>query len=164
MYDDGSTTTIIPWLTQQNAWDSPITLSARILDAQVVNGKLYVTYLSSGNIRVNQWEGGAGLTGAYVASQYYDSRKLARNRIKRLSIAGKIGSLGVFAAVAGLPVPDVSNLGAAAATFTGSDIAEMLEAEVRTNIEGSAFAFRVDFASASGTFQKIVARGLPRGE
>jgi len=164
IYDNGSTTTVLPWLTQQNVWNAPINLSARILDAQVVNGKLYVTYFSGGAIRVNQWEGGAGLSGAYVASQYYDARRLIRNRIKSATVAGKVGSLSLFAATPGSPVPDVGSLPAAAATFTKSDTAEMLEGESRTNIEAAAAACRVDLPSSDGTVQKVVVRGIPRAE
>jgi hypothetical protein len=163
-YDNGSTTTVRPWMTQQNVWNPPITLSARVLDARVVNGKLYITYYDGANIRVNQWEGGTGLTGAYVSSQYYDPKNLARNRIKRLTVAGKVGTLGVFAAKFGATIPDVSVLGQAEVVFTESDLAEMLEGESGTNIEGGAFAFRVDLPSNDGTVQKIVARGIPRGE
>lgn len=164
-YDDGATTTVRPWMTQQNVWNPPINLSARVLDASVVDGHLYVTYLSGGNIRVNQWEGGAGIGGSpYVSSQFYDLRKLARNRIKNAQVAGKVGSLSVFAAKPGAPVPDVSNLGAAEVTFTESDLAEMFEGKNGTNIEAAAGAFRVDFPSADGAVQKIVARGIPRGE
>lgn len=163
IYDNATTTTVRPWLAQQGVWNPPINLSARIMDAQVVNGKLYVTYLSGGNIRVNEWEGGTGLSDAYVASQYYDARQLARNRLKNVSVAGKVASVNVFAAVPGSAVPDVSNTGVAAVTFTKSDTAEMLEAENRTNVLGSAFAFRANL-STDGTVQKIVGRGTPISE
>lgn len=162
IYDNGSTTTVRPWLAQQGVWNPPINLSARILDAQVVNGKLYVTYLD-GSIKVNEWEGGNGLSDAYVSSQYYDARKLARNRLKKVIVAGKVESVSVFAAEPGAVIPDVSSLGAAAVTFTKSDTAETLEEENGTNVQGSAFAFRVDLG-INGTVQKIVGRGLPRGE
>jgi len=163
MFDDGNASKVWPWMTQQGRWGPPLNFSARIIDSQVVNGALYVTYLSGGVYRVNQWEGGAGIGGSrYVASQYYDPRLLARNRVKRLSFAGKAGSLSVYAATEDAVVPDVSNLGAATETFPLSDI-DKLEPEIKTNIHGAGHAFRVDFASNDGNIDKLVASGTPIG-
>lgn len=164
IHDDGETTTVLPWLAQQNVWNPPLTFSARIIDAKVVDGILYVVYLDGGNYRVNQWEGGAGLSDAYVSSQYYDARQLALNELKELNVAGKVESVSVFAATPGATIPDVSDVSQAVVTFTESDLAEMLEAKNATKIRGSAFAFRADFSSGDGTIQKIVGRGTPRGE
>lgn len=164
IYDNGVSTTVRPWMTQQREWNPPLNFSARIVDTAVVNGTLYVTYLSGGNYRVNQWEGGSGIGGSpYFCSQYYDAeRRLARNRLKYLQVTGKIASVSVYAALPGAAVPDVTNLAAAAATFTESDIAEMSEAENGTNIEGRAFAFRINLTSPSGEFESLVARGIPK--
>lgn len=164
IFDDGESTTILPWMAQLNVWNPEIVLPQRILDAQVVNGKLYITYFDGSNTRVNEWEGGTGLSGAYVSSQYYDARRLARNRLKNMNVAGKVGSLSVYAAKPGEAIPDVSNILEAEVTFTESDLAEMLEAKNATNIEGAAFAFRVDLPSSDGTVQKIVGRGIPKAE
>lgn len=161
--DNGSTTVVIPYMAQQGVWNAPINLSARILDTQVVNGILYVTYLSGGNIRVNQWEGGAGIGGdRYIASQYYDANFLNRNRIKNLVVTGKAGALRVYSAQPDAAVPDVSNP-AVGELFTLSDT-DKSEPEIFTNIEGRAFAFRCDFASDDGNLDKIIARGLPKTE
>jgi hypothetical protein len=163
MFDNGVSTVVLPWMTQLGAWGSELNFSARIIDSQVVNGKLDVTYLSGGNYRVNEWEGGAGIGGTrYVASQYYDPRLLAKNRVKRLAFAGKAGSLSVYAATEDAVVPDVSNLGAAAETFTLSDV-DKLEPEIKTDIHGNAYAFRVDFSSNDGNIDKLVASGTPIG-
>ena len=164
MYDNGSTTVVIPWLTQQERWNPPLNFGARITDTQVVNGVLDVTYLTGGNYRVNQWEGGSGIGGTrYVASQYYDTNSLQRGRLKRLVATGKMGSVSVYAAIPDSPVPDVSNLGAADATFLLSDVSKT-EPEIHTNIEGRALAFRADFSSNDGSFDKLMARGTPRSE
>lgn len=163
MHDDTSATTVIPYMAQLGIWGPPLNFSARIIDSQVVNGKLYVTYLSGGNYRVNEWEGGAGIGGTrYVASQYYDPRLLARNRVKRLSFAGKAGTLRVYAATEGAVVPDVSDTGAAAASFTLSDV-DKVEPEIHTNIHGNGFAFRTDFSSNDGNIDKLVVAGTPIG-
>ena len=165
IHDNGSTTEVIPWMTQYEVWGPPLNFSDRIIDAAVVNGTLYVTYLSGGNYRVNEWEGGSGIGGTrYSASQYYDPNALKSDRVKQIVAAGKLGSVSIYAAMPGASVPDVSNLGAAAATFTLSDTANALEPAIKTNIRGDAHAFRVDFASNDGTFDKLVARGLPQGE
>jgi len=165
MFDDGNTTTVIPWMTQQEKWGPPINFGARIIDSAVVNGALYVTYLSGGNYRVNHWEGGAGIGGTrFVASQYIDPDNLKTSKLKRMVPVGKLGSLSVFVATAGVAVPDVSNLGVVAATFILSDSANRREAAIKTNIRGDAFAFRVDFGSNDGTFDKLVVRGLSEGE
>lgn len=165
IYDDGAATTVIPFMAQLGVWGPPLNLSARILDAQVVDGVLYVTYLSGGNIRVNEWEGGSGIGGTrYVASQYYDANALNRNRLKGVLANGKLGSVSIYAATPGAAVPDVSNLAAATATFPLSDTAEASEPEIFTNIEARALAFRLNFTSNDGTFQKLIARGTPRSE
>lgn len=161
LYDDGSATTVRPWMAQLGVWNPPLNFSARIIDTQVVNGTLYVTYLSGGNYRVNEWEGGAGIGGSpYVTSQYYDGTLLTRKRMKWLQVTGKIDTVNVFAAKPGEAVPDVSNVLAAEATFTESDIAEMSEAEQGTNIEARAFAFRVNLTSPDGDLQSLIARGI----
>lgn len=163
MHDDGASSIVIPFMTQLGIWGPELNFSARIIDSQVVNGKLYVTYLSGGVYRVQQWEGGAGIGGTrYVASQYYDPRLLARNRVKRLAFAGKAGTLRVYAAQEDAPVPDVSDTGAAAASFTLSDV-DKVEPEIHTNIHGNGFAFRVDLSSNDGNIDKLVASGTPLG-
>jgi len=165
IHDNGSTTEVLPWMTQFEQWGPPINFSARIIDAAVVNAKLYVTYLSGGNYRVNQWEGGAGIGGTrYSASQYYDPNALKSDRVKVITAAGKLGSVSVYAATPDAAVPDVTDLGQAAATFTLSDTANKLEPAIKTNIRGDAHAFRVDFASNDGTFDKLVVRGQTQGE
>lgn len=164
MFDDGAATTVIPWLTQQEKWSPPLHFAARIIDSAVVNGKLYVTYLSGGNYRVNEWEGGTGIGGTrYFATQYYDPDFLNRNRLKRLAATGKLGSVSVYSAQPGAAVPDVSDSGAATASFTLSDTLKT-EPEIYTNLEGRAHAFRVDFSSNDGEFDKLVVRGVPRSE
>src|SRR5262245_904554 len=150
-------------MAEQGVWNPPINLTARVIDTQVVNGVLYVTYLSGGNYRVNQWEGGAGLSSPYFATQYYTS-ELNRFRLKNLVPTGQIGTLRVYAAQPGAPVPDVSDSGAAAASFTLSNTADQSEAEIWTEIEGRAFAFRLEFSSSDGTFQSLEARGIPKTE
>jgi hypothetical protein len=161
IYDDGSTTTVIPFMAQMGVWSAPLNFSARILDTQVVNGVLYVTYLSGGNIRVNQWEGGTGIGGTrYVASQFYDTNALMRNRIKGLLVTGKAGTLYVFAATPGAAVPDVTDTGQAVASFPLSDT-DITEPEIFTNIHARAAAIRVDFASNDGRLESVIARGTP---
>lgn len=162
MFDDGETTVVIPWMTQQGVWGPPLNFSARIIDSAVVNGKLYVTYLSGGNYRVNEWEGGTDIGGdQYVVTQFLDPNNLNSNRLKRLAVAGKLASLSVYAVNPGEAIPDVTILAAAAATFPLSDTLSR-EPEIETNIAGDAFAFRFDFGSSDGQFQKLVAGGLPR--
>src|SRR5262249_16915526 len=107
IYDNGSTTTIIPFMAQQGVWNAPLNLSARIIDAQVVNGTSYITYLNSSNYRVNQWEGRSDIGGSpYISSQFYDPRMLKTNRLKSLIAAGKIASLSVYAVTPGVEIPD----------------------------------------------------------
>jgi hypothetical protein len=165
IYDDGSTTTVRPWMVAQGVWNPPLNFSDRIIDTQVVNGTLYVTYFDGVNYRVNEWEGGSGIGGSpYVASQYYDATLLARKRLKWLQLTGMIASVNVFAAKPGEAVPDVSNTLAAEATFTESDIANMSEAEQGTNIEARAFAFRINLTSPDGDFDSLIARGRPKAQ
>lgn len=164
IYDDGDATTVIPFMTQQEQWGPPLNFSVRFLDAAIVDGDLYVTVLDGGDIKVNKWEGGTGIGGTrFVASEYYDPRSLRPNRLKILDVVGKVGSLSVYAVEPDADPPDVGDLNAATETFTLSDTSKK-EPEIRTNIRGDAFAFRVDFASDDGYVDKIVALGLPRSE
>jgi len=163
IYDDGASTTVIPFLAQLNMWSPPINFSARIIDTQVVNGKLYVTYLSGGVYRVNQWEGGAGIGGTRYAAAQYSNSKLRRGRVKNLAFVGKAGTLRVYAATPDAAVPDVSNAGAAAVSFNLSDT-DKVEPENWTNIEAKALALRVDFTSDDGKLDKLTVGVLPRSE
>jgi hypothetical protein len=164
IYDDGDATTVIPFMTQQEQWGPPLNFSVRFLDAAIVDGDLYVTALDGSDITVNKWEGGTGIGGTrFVASEYYDPRSLRPNRLKILDVVGKVGSLSVYAVEPDADPPDVGDLNAATETFTLSDTSKK-EPEIRTNIRGDAFAFRVDFASDDGYVDKIVALGLPRSE
>lgn len=165
MYDDGSTTVVLPFMAQLNVWGPPLNFPARIIDTAVVNGKLYVTYLSGGDYRVNEWEGGTGIGGVrYVASQYYDPDMLKTSRLKKVTVVGKVGTLYIYAVTPDAEVPDVSDTGAAVASFALSNAANKRELAVRTNIRGDAFAFRLEFSSNDGTFDKMVVGGLPHGE
>src|SRR5262245_8196850 len=160
-YDDGAATIVIPFMVQQEQWSAPINLAARAIDWAVVSGELYLTYLSGGNYRVNKWEGGAGVSG-YGSTQYLDPHLMTRDRLKILEATGKIQTLRVYAALPDTTVPDVSSSGAATASFTLSDV-DKVEPMIKTNIAGAAFAFRVDL-NTDGSFQKLIAGGLPRGE
>lgn len=162
IYDNLSSTTVIPYMTQLGVWGPPFTTGNRYFDSAVVDGELYITQISLGNIRVIQWEGSTGQSGAYVASQYYDANLLMRSRLKNLQFAGKGTTLRVYAQPPDAAIPDVSDGGASAANFALSG-SEKDEAEIFTNIEGRAFAFRVDLPT-TGTIQKIIARGMPRSE
>lgn len=164
IYDDLSETIVIPFMAQQEQWGAPVHFSGRLLDAAVVNDAAYVTVLSGGNIRVNRWEGGAGIGGTrYIASQYIDPDYALRNTLKNLQATGKIGSMSIYVIEPGVEPPDVSDLGAAAVTFTQSDLS-VSGAEEFTHLQGRAYAFRVDFASDDGYLDKLVARGLPKAE
>lgn len=164
IYDDTSSTTVIPFMAEQEQWNPPIFFSGRFMDAAMVDGDLYITVLSGGNTRVNRWEGGTGIGGTrFTSSQFYDPNFLKSNRLKYLDIVGKCGSLSVYAVTSDADPPDVGDLGEAAATFTLGDTSKK-EPQIRTNIRGDAYAFRVDFTSNDGYLDKIVANGIPRGE
>lgn len=163
IYDNGTTSTVRPFLTNQGFWSPPLNFPARILDAQVVGGELYLTYLNGGNIRVNRWEGGTGITGdRYISTQLLDPNLLNANRLKRIAVVGKVGSVSVFTVEEGEDVPDVSDIGQAAETFPLSDTASKFQEEIGTNIESAAIALRVNFTSADGSLDKLVVRGLSR--
>lgn len=161
VHDNGVTTEVVPYMHQLGRWSPPLNFSARIIDAAVVNGTLDLAYLSGGNFRVNEWEGGAGIGGTpFAAGQFYDRNAFRSARVKRLKFAGKATALRVYAALEGSAIPDVSNVNAASAVFTLSDTLKV-EPEIKTHIPGDAFAFRIDFSN-NGRFDKLVARGLPR--
>lgn len=163
-YFDTTETIVVPFMAQQEQWNPPIYFSDRFLDGAMADNDLYVTVLSGGNTRVNKWEGGAGIGGErFISSQYIDPNYLRSNRLKILAVVGKVGSLSVYAVSPDTDPPDVGDLGAATETFPLSDTSKK-EPEIKTQIAGDAYAFRIDFASDDGYFDKLVALGVPRGE
>lgn len=161
-HDNLGSTTVIPYMAQLGVWGPPFTFGNRFFDFATVNGELYLTQISLGEIKVILWEGGTGQSGAYVASQFYDANLLNRGRLKNTLFTGKGTTIRIYAQQPDAAIPDVSDTGQQAASFALSGN-ERSEPEIFTNIEGRAFAFRADLPT-TGSIQKIIARGMPRSE
>jgi hypothetical protein len=162
-YDGSSTTEIYPFMTQLGQWGPSITVSGQVTDTTVVNGKLYLIILSGGNYRVNEWEGGLGASSPWVASQFVDLGSLSyRKRLKNLHVAGQVSTVKAYLLKPGGAFPDITNAGAADATFTLSG-SERDEAAIWTNLEGAGVALRFDLPPG-GSFFKAVASGYQKGE
>lgn len=160
-YDGSATTTLIPFMTNLGVWGVPHTLSGQIVDSTTVNGTLYFTLLSGGNYRVQTWEGGTAgsASSPYLVSQFQntgsdDSRKV----LKAFTLTGRATTLRVYRISPASAYPDISNIGAAVASFTMSGT-EKAEKEFRTHIsDARAIALRVEFP-ASGSLDSLCARG-----
>lgn len=163
IYDNGNaTTTLIPYMTQLNEWGLPFTFGYRFLDWAVVSGELYFTYFNiiALNERILQWEGGAGTQGNFVASQYYDLSALGTLKaIKYIHVAGRCASVSIFTAKPGYAIPDVNDLGQAAATFALA-ASDQINPVIETNLEASAFALSISLATPNAVFHKASVAGL----
>jgi hypothetical protein len=162
-YDGATNTIIIPWMTQLGQWGPPHTISGQVTDFCVVQGECYLMLLSGGNYRVQLWEGGAGASNAYIASQYYAIGGVGvRKRIKGFIFTGKGTTLQAFIAKQNAAIPDVTNTGEVAASYTLTG-ADRTESNIFTHLEGRALAVRVDFPT-DGSLQQVVAQGMPLTE
>ena len=161
-YDGSTMTDVIPFMTQQEYWGAPHGFAGQITDMTVVNAIGYFTLLSGGNYRVQQWEGGTGAIGAWIAGQYYDIGQSRRYRIKGLIPTCKANILRIYLHRPGGIIPDVSNPAAASASFTLSNL-DISEPIIGTHLEGRAMAFRLDFPT-DGSFDKIIPMGYPLSE
>jgi hypothetical protein len=151
------TTTIIPYMAQLGKWGPDHQITGQVTDWAVVNGALYlVVVTSSGNYRVQTWEGGSGRTDAYVASQYVNSAD--RWKLKRIVFTGRASTIKAYVARIGAPPTDVRAALGADATFTLPG-GLFVHPEIFTDLgDGRGLALRVDFP-VSGEFQKLIARG-----
>lgn len=155
----GGTTTIIPYMAQLGRWGIPHTITGQVIDFTVVNGICYLILLVGANYRVYQWEGGAGVSDAYVATQFQDAGSQSdRKVIKRFVFTGKASTLRAYVIRPGAAPPDLTSTGAAAATHTlsGSDVSEAM---TRTHIGNArALAVRLDFP-AGGSWDRLSTKG-----
>lgn len=166
-------TTIIPFMAQLESigrpkWGPPQRVTGRIVDTAVVNGALYLTLLNAGNYRVNQWEAGAGVSGAYMATQYISSQN--RFKVKNIVFTGMASTLYIFVAQPGQSVPFQNVPGSATASFNlPAIISSSLYEEIFTNLPpGKAVAFRADFPNNTftidGVYQNTLLRVMPLEE
>lgn len=160
-YDGSSTTTVIPFLTDLDRWNPPITVSGQIVDSAVINGTLYFTLLTGGNYRVYTWEGGSAgsASSPYVVTQFNDAGASSyRKKIKSLLFSGKGSTLRVYRIGPDGTYPDITNTGAAAHSITLQGT-EKAEKQYSRNINnGRLFALRVDLPTG-GSIDALSARG-----
>ena len=160
-YDGGATTTIIPYLPQLGVWNPPIYVTGQITDWATVNGITYAIVLTGGNYRVYTWEGGAGMTGMYIGTQYINDGG-RRFKLKGVMILGHVSDLYTYIAD-NTGISNVTDTFGATAHFTLSGGVFTLQPEIFTNLKpGKGVAHRLEFptdTSVLGLLSKLSMHG-----
>lgn len=144
-------TTCIPYMAQIDKWGPPIEITGQITDAAISNGQLYVTIVtSSGNYRVNTWEGGTGLADPYIDTQFINYPD--RYRVKGFVFTGRADALTAFGSSPSGPSTSFYPL----TLGPGTNAYE----EVFANLPPSrALAMRISFTAGAGFMDRLIARG-----
>lgn len=144
VHNDGSNTTLIPYMLQLGAWSLPQALTGRVKDAATVANTCDFIVYDGTNFRAYQFEGGSGSGIAkYVCWPFLD-REGIRQTLKRFKFIGDADTLYVYVITPGGSVPDVTNTGAALASYTLIGSLTMAE-QIQTNVQNAqGYAIRID--------------------
>lgn len=146
-------TTCIPYMPQLGKWGVPILVTGQVTDGVINNGQLYlVVVTSSGNYRVQTWEGGTGLSNPYIETQSWND--VDRWKVKGVVFAGRADMITLFSN---------SPAGATAEVFTISlSPGANQYPEIFTNTPPARAVFaRINFPSSDGTFERLTVRAYP---
>jgi hypothetical protein len=158
MYNNGSYTTTIPFMLQQNQWSLP-QLDANGLakcSASVAN-RCYMTLLVGSNYRVYQFEGGNGTGLSRYATWPFIDKDGLRQVLKRIKVTGDVDSLYIYAIVPGVAVPSVSE-GAGGATAGPYALGGSLRMStmIQTNVPNAqAFAIQLNSDDADAEITEV---------
>jgi hypothetical protein len=162
VHNDGTNTTIIPYMLQQGVWSLPQSLTGRVKDAaSSANVCSFIVYDGT-NFRAYQYEGGNG-TGIdkYVCWPWLDTPSGSiRKILKRLKVIADADTVYLYAATPGVALPDVTSTGAATVSFTlnGSLRPESL---IQTNVQNAQlYAVRIDSNDADAEIIEAEVWGL----
>lgn len=165
IHNDGSNTTIIPFMLQQGVWSLPQSLTGRVKDAATVSGVCDLIVYDGTNFRAYQYEGGNGSgIDKYAAWPWMDAPADGfRKIVKRAKVTADADTLYLYAAQPGAAVPDVTSTGAAAASYALSGSIRP-EALVQTNIQNAQmYSARLDSNDSDAEIVEIALWGLVNG-
>ncbi len=160
-YNDGTNTTAIPWMIQQNAWSLPQSITGQVKDCATAANMLDLVIYDNTNFRAYQFEGGNGsTTAAYCAWPFLDMDGM-RQILKRLKVTAQADSLYVFAATPGVVAPDPSNTAnAIAGPYTLANVLEH-DSVIQTNVQNAqSFSIRIDSLGANAVITEVDCFGL----
>lgn len=162
-YNNGSYTTILPFMLQQDQWSLPqLDIVGLVTDAAAVSNKCNFTYSVAGNYRAYLFESGTG-TGIerYVAWPWIDKNG-TRQILKRIKVTGDADSLYIYTIQPGVAVPTIS-AGAGSATAGPYSLGGTLQMStmVQTNVQNAqAFAIQLNSDDADAEITEVGVFGL----
>lgn len=160
IHNDGTNTTIIPYMLQLGAWSLPQSLSGRVKDAATVANTCNFIVYDGTNFRAYRFEGGTGSGISKYACWPFLDKDGVRQVLKRFKFVGDADTLYVYVITPGGSVPDVTSTGAALASYTLTGSLTMAE-QVQTNIQNAqGYAIRVDSDDADSEIVECGVWGL----
>ncbi len=146
-------TTVIPYMAQIGRWGVPHQFDGQVTSGVVVNGQLYLSLVtSSGNYRVQTWEGGSGASNAYISTQIVSQP--ARWRIKSFLLNGRADSLVALTH---------SPAGTSTDTYTTTlGPSSFMYEEIFANLQPArGLQIKLNFPASGGAFDRLAVRGYP---
>lgn len=154
-----SSTTVLPYIPRLGIWGPPIVVDGQIDDFAVVGDVCYATVFRLGVRRVHQWEGGSGLSGAYIGFQYQSGNGVFE--LESYRFAGRAETLTFYVAANEAIATETSNpVGTGSETMVDSWVTH---SEKYPNVRpGVGVSFRLDFSNLGGNFEKLFATIRPK--
>jgi hypothetical protein len=163
--DGSSSTTVIPWMTQQGIWGIPQTITGQVTDAATIRNATAFSLLVSGTHTANQYEGGNGSgTSSWACTPWMDAGLSGiRKLLKRIKITGKAATVKVYTTAPGASVSAIDSAGTNAVLSAGIDSAITGPSlQVQTNLPNAElYAIQVNGTGATGNCEQIIVAGIP---
>ncbi len=163
MHNNGTDTTILPFMLQQGVWSLPYPVAGRVKDAQVASNNCDMIVYDGTNFRVWRFEAGNGAGIArYACWPFLDVPVDGlRKVLKQFKVIGLATSLYVYVIQPGENAPDVTTPGVASAgPYTLETILGM-QGIIRVNIpHAQGFAIRIDHTGGGAEISEISVYGL----
>lgn len=164
IYNNGTDTTILPFMLQLGAWSLPQSITGQqIKSAATVSNTVYMIAYNSTNFRCYQHEGGNGSgIDKYVAWPYLDQPQDGyRKIIKRLKVTGDVDSAYIYKGEPSVALPDVTSTGAATAGPFSLAGAFRLEPMIQTNVQNcQAYSVRLDSNDSDAEVVEVGVYGI----
>lgn len=163
-YNNGSYTTILPFMLQQNQWSLPqLDANGTVIDATAVSNNCNFSYdIGSAVYRAYSYETGAGTGISRFATWPWIDKDGARMVVKRLKVTGDADSLYIYAIQPGDAIPAISAGGgtATAGPYTLSGTLQM-SMMVQSNVQNAqAFAIQLNSDDADAEITEVGVFGL----
>lgn len=160
-----SSTTVIPWMTQQGIWGIPQAISGQITDGATVGNMVAFSVLASSVHTAYQYEGGNGSsTSSWACTPWMDAGLAGiRKVLKRLKITGKAATVKVYRTAPGASAPAIDSSGTNAVLSASIDSAITGPSlQIQTNLQNAElYAIQVNGTGATGNCEQIIVAGIP---